>query len=240
MVGVHEIAEIHEKQNWTTTPPPPKEKPNWGVGWDQKRSGTTHPCLRVVLWTMHKTKDQKWQNIWRMRRNCNCSAQILSRCDPSRTLSVSVLFYIHVSTSFNNKLRTDIVPWNSTVADLECGIKNHQQWDWLEHDQDGEKFSPCLEKLQSVGRAYCTVCWMEIMYGTSGVYALKDHITGKPHKGQDSKHELLFARWNFLFCFMILSVLSTCNCDFGCCWSTIKNMTSLKNYIIHRVDICDF
>ena len=136
-----------------------------------------------------------------------------------------MLFYIHVSTSFNNELRTDIVPWNSTVADLECGIKNHQQWDWLERDQDGEKFSPCLEKLQSVGRAYCTVCWMEIMYGTSGVYALKDHITGKPHKGQDSKHELLFARWNFLFCFMILSVLSTCNCDFGCCWSTIKNMT---------------
>ena len=63
----------------------------------------------------------------------------------------------------------DFVKNYANVSEIEEGIRNGWLWQWLEERCDrGFEWASWCRKVKKPGSAYCTVCGVEVVYGTSG------------------------------------------------------------------------
>jgi hypothetical protein len=55
------------------------------------------------------------------------------------------------------------------LKNVEKGVKNRWRWGWLdEKDKNGVELRAWVQKIDSSGVAFCTVCLKSVKYGTSG------------------------------------------------------------------------
>jgi hypothetical protein len=80
-------------------------------------------------------------------------------------------------------MRADLVQRDeANVKGLDLGEINPWKWEWLEFKAHGCYIGDNIRKLQSSGKAYCTLCEQEIKYGKKGRPALTQHLKSKKHQ----------------------------------------------------------
>lgn len=74
----------------------------------------------------------------------------------------------------------------TSVVELERGIRNGWLWDWLnECCKRGIEFKHWCRKINKPGCCYCTICDINIIYGSSGKKALQKHANRQDHIDAD-------------------------------------------------------
>jgi hypothetical protein len=67
----------------------------------------------------------------------------------------------------------------SIAKEIDKDCTNKWCWSWLDKKVDDEAIGTWCDKVKESGKAYCSVCRVEVRYDSGGVRALTDHAKSR-------------------------------------------------------------